>query len=263
MFYEKIDLNIDIEKLRQEVTNSVFTLGDQIIQGEEFETPRYHGFGGWSITNYTGDWKDEWETFQTEKGEVLDEIFPDIALKGKAIKYLNVAHSLEYNKPTQACVGEIQKVINQIEELGLTPRRVRITCLKAGGKSLVHRDKDTTEYMARLHIPLWSDPKAVFIAQGKHLHMEVGSAYMVWVNIWHQIRNDSNIDRYHMIMDAYDTRHVTQNFKYMGDFSQLEDFAKQYRKNIDSVELTEDDVKFFEELKIRYKDAAVNRYKTL
>jgi len=252
MFYEKLDLNIDIEKLKKEVADTVFPLGDQVVQGKEYETPQYHGFGGWSITTRTGDWRDGWETFQTEQGEVLEKFLPTPELISKALKYFNMAHSLEHDKPTQAYVGEIRKVVEQIAELGLTPRRVRVACLKAGCKSLVHKDADTSEYMARLHIPLWTDPKAVFIAEGKHLHMEVGSVYLVWVNIWHQIRNDSDTDRYHLIMDVYDTKHVTKHFKYMGDFPQLENFTRGYREQIEATELTEDDKEFFKAIKARY-----------
>ena len=57
MFYEKLDfIKFDLEKLREDVKNHVFTLGKQVIQGEEFETPQYHGFGGWSLLSRTGDW---------------------------------------------------------------------------------------------------------------------------------------------------------------------------------------------------------------
>jgi hypothetical protein len=253
MFYEQLNLNIDIEKLRKEVIGSVFPLGDQVIQGKEYETPQYHGFGGWSITTRTGDWKDAWESFQTEQGEVLESLLPTPELIVKALKYFNMAHSLEHNKPTQACVGEIKNVIDRLAEMGLNPRRVRVACLKAGCKSLVHKDADTSEYMARLHIPLWTNQKAVFIAEGKHLHMPAdGSAHIIWANIWHQIRNDSDIDRYHLIMDIYDTKHITQYFKYMGDFTKLETFAKEYREQLESVELSNDDVEFFEGLKARY-----------
>ena len=48
MWYEKLDVKFDIEKLKKEVTESVFSLGDQVIQGKEFENERYHGFGGCS-----------------------------------------------------------------------------------------------------------------------------------------------------------------------------------------------------------------------
>lgn len=253
MWYEKLNFQVDIERLRQEVSTSVFTLGDQVIQGKEFETPQYHGFGGWSIQSRGADWRDGWESIQTEQGVTLENLLPTKELILKAYKHFNVAHSLEHDKPTQAYIGEIKRVMDQLKELGLQPRRARVTCLQAGCKSLVHKDSDTTEYMARIHIPLWTNEKCVHICDGVNLHMPAdGSVYILWVNQWHQIRNDSDQDRFHIIMDAYDTKHITQKFKYEGDFSQLENFARGGREQIDLVELTEDDRVFFEAIKARY-----------
>ena len=154
MWYEKLDIQFDIERLRKDVREHVFTLGDQVIQGEEYETPQYHGFGGWTLLSRTADWRDGWEAIQTEAGDTLENFLPTQELIIKSHKYFGIAHSLEHDKPTQAYVGEIKKVVEQVAELGLTPRRVRVSCLKAGCKSLVHKDADTSEYMARLHIPL-------------------------------------------------------------------------------------------------------------
>ena len=57
MFYEELDfIKFDYDQLVTDVKKYVFPLGQQIIQGEEYETPAYHGFGGWSITSRTGDW---------------------------------------------------------------------------------------------------------------------------------------------------------------------------------------------------------------
>ena len=253
MWYEKLNLEIDIEKLKREVADSVFTLGEKVVQGKEYETPRYNGFGGWSILSRTADWQDGWEAIQLENGDKLENFLPTKELIVKSYKHFNIAHSLEYDKPTQCYVGEIKKVIDKIKDLGLEPKRVRIACLKAGSKSLVHKDADTTEYMARLHIPLWTNKKCVHICQGENLHMPAdGSAYMMWVNLWHQIRNDSTEDRYHLIMDAYDTKKITQHFKYEGDFELLKDFSRQFRKEIEEMELTEEDAEFFEAVKEKY-----------
>jgi len=253
MFYEKIKLDVDIAKLQQDVVDHVFTLGDMVVQGEDYETKQYHGFGGWSILSNTGDWRDGWETFQTEQGEVLEKWLPTQELIEKSLKHFNMAHSLEHDKPTAAYVGAIKDVIDQVSDLGFQPRRARVTCLQAGCKSLVHKDADTNEYMARLHIPLFTNEQCVFIADGTHLHMPAdGNAYMVWVNIWHQIRNDGDSNRYHIIMDAYDTKRQTEHFKYQGDFAELENFARGFRERIDAAELTEEDVEFFEAIRARY-----------
>ena len=202
MWYEKLDIQFDIEKLKQAVRDHVFTLGDQVVQGEEYETPQYHGFGGWSLLSRTADWRDGWEAIQNESGTSLEQMLPTQELILKANKHFNIAHGLEHDKPTQAYVGYIKEVIDTLKDMGLHPSRVRVTCLKAHCKSLVHKDADTTEYMARLHIPLWTNPKCVHICNGDHLHMKAdGHPYIIWANLWHQIRNDSDEDRYHILME--------------------------------------------------------------
>jgi len=235
MFYEELDcLNIDHSRLLFNLKHHVFPLGKQIIQGEEYETPAYHGFGGWSITSRTGDWRDGWDFFQNDHGEAMEIYFPQNDNNFKALKFFDIAHSMEHKNPTQACVGEFAYIVNQLEDLGFYPRRVRVTCLKAGAKSLVHKDADGDEYMARIHIPLITNPKCVFISDGQHLHMQAGKAYIVWVNNWHQIRNDSDQDRYHIICDAYDTKGKTKGFRYNADITELENHALEYRKNVDA-----------------------------
>lgn len=247
MFYEKLDcIKFDHAQLLADVKQYVFPLGQQVIQGEEYETPAYHGFGGWSLTSRTGDWKDGWDFFQNDEGEAMETYFPKNDNNYKSLKFFNIAMSTEHSNPTQCYQGEIARVLEQIEALGLTPRRARVTCLKAGAKSLVHKDADDNEYMARIHIPLITNPECVFISNGENLYMEPGNVYMVWVNQWHQIRNDSDQDRYHIIMDAYDTKHITKYFKYEADIQQLFDFHKEIRKCIDSAVITPEEYDRFE-----------------
>ncbi len=250
MFYEELDLiKFDHDKLVANVKQHVFPLGAQVIQGEEYETETYQGFGGWSITSRTGDWRDGWEFFQNDEGEAMEVYFPKNDNNYKSLKFFNIAHSMEHKNPTQAYVGEIASVVKQLEDLGLYPRRVRVTCLKAGTKSLVHRDGNGDEYMARVHIPLITNKKCVFISEGQHLHMEAGKAYMVWVNNWHQIRNDSDEDRYHIICDAYDTKSITEGFKYQGDIQELENHAQFVRTKIDEAVIEPELLKKFEEVR--------------
>lgn len=250
MWYEKLDcIKFDLEKLRQDVVEHVFPLGQQIIQGEEYETPAYHGFGGWSLLSRTGDWKDGWDFFQNDEGEAMETYFPKNDNNYKSLKFFDIAMSTEHNKPTQGYVGEIKNVLDQIEALGLTPRRARVTCLKAGAKSLVHRDSDDNEYMARIHIPLFTNEECKFLCDGDTLHMEAGSVYMVWVNLWHQIRNDSDEDRYHIIMDAYDTKKITKNFHYDADIQQLFDHHLAVRQKIDEAVITPEEFERFESVR--------------
>ena len=79
-----------------------------------------------------------------------------------------------------------------------------------------------------------------------------GGVWILWTNQWHQIRNDSDEDRYHIIMDAYDTKKVTKFFNYDGDFEQMLNFVRGEREKIDAVELTEEDIDFFNAIKSKY-----------
>lgn len=250
MFYEELNcIDFDIDKLCEDVKKYVFPLGQQVIQGEEYETPLYHGFGGWSITSRTGDWKDGWDFFQNDEGEAMEVYFPKDDNNYKSLKFFDIAHSMEHKNPTQGYQGEIARVVDQMVALGLTPRRVRVTCLRAGAKSLVHRDSDDNEYMARIHIPLFTNKKCVFLCDGQTLHMAKGKAYAVWVNLWHQIRNDSDEDRYHLLCDFYDTKGVTKGFKYEADIEQLENHAVQVRKCIDEAVITPEEFEKFESVR--------------
>jgi hypothetical protein len=234
------------EQLVKDVKEHVFPLGKQIIQGEEYETPAYRGFGGWSILSRTGKWQDGWDFFQNDEGKAMEVYFPKNDDCYKSFKFFDIGMSTEHYKPTEGHKGEIAKVLDQIKDLGFYPSRARITCLKAGAKSLVHKDADNNEYMARIHIPLITNSKCVFIQNGQNLYMEPGSVWMVWVNNWHQIRNDSTEDRYHLIMDAYDTKKLTQFFKYEGDIQELIDFHKIIRKRIDDAVITPEEYEKFE-----------------
>jgi hypothetical protein len=244
---EQLDcINFDYDKLLADVKKYVLPLGQQVIQGEEYETPAYHGFGGWSLLSRTGDWKDGWDYFQNDEGKEMELFFPKNDNNYKTLKFFGIAMSTEHDKPTQGYQGEIAKVLDHIRDLGFYPSRARITCLKAGSKSLVHKDSDLNEYMARIHIPLITNPKCVFIQNGRHLYMEPKTAWMIWVNDWHQIRNDSDEDRYHLIMDAYDTKKITKGFHYDADINELINFHKDIRKKIDAAVITPEEYERFE-----------------
>jgi hypothetical protein len=256
-FYEEMDLiKFDVDKLRQDLIEKVMPLGDQIIQGEDYELPHlgYRGFGGWSITSRTGDWRDGWDYFQTNLDDEALEVFASkngIA-NWQALKFFNINHSMECDKPTQAYVGEFASIVDQMVALGLHPRRVRVTCLKARSKSLVHRDAGDQDYMCRIHIPIISNKKCVFICKGINLFMEPGKVYPTWVNDYHQIRNDSDEDRYHLICDFYDTKGVTKSFKYGGDINQLIQAGIEWRKNIDATEISPELFEKFEAVRQIY-----------
>lgn len=254
MWYEKLGFEVNINQLKKDIEKYVFTAGDQVVQGEEFESDQYNGFGGWSLTSRTGDWRDGWEVFHSDDPELQKIIFPNNGFNYKAMNYMGVSHPLEHKNPTALYQGEIKRVIDQLAFMGFTPRRVRVTCLKAGSKSLVHQDCSEDQYMARIHIPIITNEDCVHICEGENLHMPAdGGVYMMWVNKWHQIRNDSKKDRYHLLMDAWDTKGLTKQFFFSKDkMEKLQRECDDYRKNMDAAVLTEEDIKFFDNLKKQF-----------
>lgn len=251
MFYEKLELNFDIPKLIEELNNSIFPLGEPLFQGKEYGY--VSAFGGWSLQSYTGHWKDGWEVGHVANDEAKHIFFPDGKPNYKVFKFLNYAQPLEHKIPTEACVGEFKKVIDKIESMGLYPRRARITVLNPGTESTWHRDGVESQYLVRLHIPLITHEKCVHTCDDIKLHMPAdGSGYIMWVNKFHKAENYSNIKRYHILMDVYDTKGITKYCKYDADINELQKRADNFRKNINDVILSDDDIKMFEEIKKQF-----------
>ena len=245
MFFEKLDFRVDIERLRDAVTNNVFSLGDPIIQGEEYG---YQNFGGWSILSQTGDWRDGWVSDVSKllerNGKIPSHLVPKIR------KYIGASVGFEHCNPTQACVGEVASVIDTIRQKGFYPRQARVSMLRPGGKTIIHKDADEDSYLARIHIPLWTSEECIHSCDGYDLHMPAdGSVYMLWVNRIHQVFNNSKQNRYHIIMDAFDTKHITKQFHYDGDINVLQQEAEEFRQDIIETWLTEEEEMFFDEMK--------------
>ena len=249
MFFEKLNITVDIDRLRKDVEQHVFTLGNPIFQGDEYG---YDNFGGWSLLTRTGRWQDGWEIGHTgHPGEKI--IFPEGRPNYKASKFLDISHSFEHANPTEGYCGEIATVLDQIKEQGFSPRRARVSLLRPGGATLLHSDATPNVYMARIHIPLWTNEQCTHTCEGYDLHMPAdGSVYILWVNRDHQVRNRSTENRYHIIMDAYDTKGITENFKFTGDISNIQRAADEFRRNVHAVDLTEQEIQYFEAVRQQF-----------
>lgn len=249
MFFEKLKINVDIEHLRQDVEQYVFQLGNPIFQGDEYG---YDNFGGWSLLSRTGDWQDGWEIGHAgHPGAHI--VCPNGVPNYKINKFLNNSHNFEHANPTQGYQGEIARVLDQIKKQGFYPRRARVSLVRPGGGTVLHRDSEPSVYMARIHIPLWTNEQCIHHCEGYDLHMPAdGSVYMLWVNRDHIVTNKSAENRYHIIMDAYDTMGVTEYFKYPYNINILQQDADRYRKNINEVNLSEQEIHYFESLKQQF-----------
>jgi hypothetical protein len=205
---EKLPFKFDIGKLKNHLYENILTLGEPIVQNGAYGP----NFGGWSVYSDTGHWYDGWA--QGDKAIINGSLNLE---KAKEVGYMP---SFNYNKPTEACTGYLTEVLNTIEQAGFHPRRVRATVLKPAGRSSKHYDSGKNIYAARIHIPIETYPECVHIMwddnEKMHInHLEAdGSAYIIWVNNRHQIVNRTDKPRYHIIMDAWDTKGITERFKF-------------------------------------------------
>jgi hypothetical protein len=206
VIYEKLDcLTVDLERLRRHLYDHVMRLPPQM---------QAHTFGGWSIQSASGDYTDGWQ--KGYKCYTPDPLTGNMKFDAEKAARIGLKPTSDYIKPTQINFGYVTEVIEQIEALGLKPRRARFSLLKGYGKSRLHRDAPDDVYSVRLHIPIITNETCTFESNGEAAHLAAdGSVYILYVNRLHQIFNRRPEDRVHMMADVCDTRGVTKYHRYV------------------------------------------------
>ena len=116
----------------------------------------------------------------------------------------------DYEKNDVETLNKLKPILDEIisdaknfygyENLKLT--NIIFTELRRGGIITEHVDEGkmlTTNH--RIHIPLVSDPAVKFTLDHKDYYLEPGHGYEINNQLTHEVRNESNIDRIHMIID--------------------------------------------------------------
>ncbi|RHW75859.1 aspartyl/asparaginyl beta-hydroxylase domain-containing protein [Colwellia sp. RSH04] len=94
----------------------------------------------------------------------------------------------------------LQQVIASFNEVF---GRSRLMKLDAGAKVPLHSDINFHWYKrVRIHIPIITDPDVIFHCADKSVHMGAGECWIfdTWKN--HQVDNNSNKDRVHLVIDT-------------------------------------------------------------
>lgn len=65
-----------------------------------------------------------------------------------------------------------------------------------------HRDTQAPAWLCRVHVPLATNDRAVFIVAGAAHRLEIGHAYRVNTEAWHAVRNDGPTARIHFMFDV-------------------------------------------------------------
>jgi quercetin dioxygenase-like cupin family protein len=95
---------------------------------------------------------------------------------------------------------------------------VRLMSLAAGGRILPHTDPGGgfEDGVARLHIPIITDPKVLFHINGESVHFGAGQVWYMNANCIHAVDNNSEVERIHLVMDCIPNAWLQQVFEQAG-----------------------------------------------
>jgi hypothetical protein len=80
----------------------------------------------------------------------------------------------------------------------------RLMKLGPGSRILEHRDLDLAPESghARLHVPIQTNDDVVFLLAGERVRMQAGECWYLRLSEPHEVRNDGDEDRVHLVLDA-------------------------------------------------------------
>ncbi len=199
MIFEKLPFSYDIDKLRRHLVEFVLPL-PKVTQSSSF--------GGWSVTSSNGRYQDGW--FQGQKVIAKYQGADPLEIIAE-LKKMSIPLPKEHNKPTEICHGYLSEVLMDIQSKDFRPTRARIICLEPQSDSTWHQDMPSQYYGVRLHIPIETNSGCFFECEEGMAHLPAdGSAYLLRINRMHRVINRGLTHRYHLVMDAYDLKSLSQ-----------------------------------------------------
>jgi hypothetical protein len=203
MISEAIPLGFDISRLQKFFLESILPLPPAV---------RSEAASGWSVLSATGSYLDGWQMdFLPYNGPLNrnPEWLPTTH------EEQNVVSMQDCSRPTEICRDYMAEIIQRIEDLGFYPRRARIIRLPSGRSGNWHQDGSKSHYQVRLHIPILTNSRCFFETEEGEVHMPAdGNGHFVHINRRHRVRNEGDQDRFHLVMNVWDTRHLSQHHRY-------------------------------------------------
>lgn len=65
-----------------------------------------------------------------------------------------------------------------------------------------HRDEQPLDWVTRVHVPLFTNPRATTKVDGEEVHMEFGSVHLLDTRRQHSVRNAGHTPRVHLMFDV-------------------------------------------------------------
>ncbi|MGZ4975636.1 MAG: aspartyl/asparaginyl beta-hydroxylase domain-containing protein [Methylobacter sp.] len=95
---------------------------------------------------------------------------------------------------------------------------VRLMALAPGGVIREHTDPGTNfeDGLARLHIPIITDPDVLFWLDGEPVHFAAGHTWYMNANCKHRVENHSAVHRIHLVLDCIPNQWLTDIFNAAG-----------------------------------------------
>lgn len=91
-----------------------------------------------------------------------------------------------------------------IDSFACDKQSVRLMALDAGARIKPHRDPGGAfeDGLARLHVPIATDPAVLFTLDGQDVHFGAGATWYMNASCLHAVRNDSGHVRVHLVLDC-------------------------------------------------------------
>lgn len=78
----------------------------------------------------------------------------------------------------------------------------RLAIIVAGQEIAMHDDRQDDTFIARVHVPVITNDKAVMVFEDEEVHMPTGFAYTMDIDVMHGIANRGSEDRIHFFFDV-------------------------------------------------------------
>ena len=80
----------------------------------------------------------------------------------------------------------------------------RLLNLRCGAVIKPHRDAELAfeHGVARIHVPVFTNPDVEFVIEDQRIVMEAGSCWYINANLLHRVANRGDADRIHLVVDC-------------------------------------------------------------
>jgi len=175
---------------------------------EEYWSYIYHGvYDISSIKDMVNSFNEEWDfdisrqqRYQTHRNTKCISLIKMSYewTKGKKVEMVSDIDFLD-EKPKET----VNSIISDLEnKIGGKAVRFEIINMDPSSRIRSHKDRSDIGYLARrIHIPVITNPGAIFNVAGQQMHMLEGGAYEINNIKWHSVFNMSNENRVHIIVD--------------------------------------------------------------